>query len=539
MHKLLKRQINKVFGESFELPEHCLPIIELINRTYEQNEEDKTMLERMLEITSDEMRKLYNKQKDESNAAINLADERLRLATIAAHVGVWEMDIPTGTVFWDNITYTLYGLSHNANINAISAWQQCVHPDDQLMAASELKNALRGDKEFDIEYRVIWPDKTIHYLRTKGIVQYDENGNKVKMIGTKWDITERVKAQMSMNREKELSDSMINSLPGIFFLFTKEGKMLKWNNNLCDVTGYTKEEIADMHPLNFFDTDEKEKISVEIGKVLTNGQSDTEANLFTKEKKKIPFFFNSITVNYNGSDCVLGTAINIEERKKAEERLKAKNKDLEEFAYIVSHNLRAPIAKIQGLASLINSNKDEKDIRENLNMLDYIKDEVINLDKIIQEMNLVIRERDYITFKPKTPHQNETYVNVKNVYLIDDDPVVNIISKKIIEKTGFAGKINVHQSAVKVIESLKILCEQNVNDFPELIFLDINMPVMNGWEFLDEFIKLKEEARNRCQIYMLTSSIDPSDMKKSQTYSCVKDFITKPLTKEKLEKLNL
>ena len=63
------------------------------------------------------------------------------------------------------------------------------------------------------------------------------------------------------------------------------------------------------------------------------------------------------------------------------------------------------------------------------------------------------------------------------------------------------------------------------------------MPQMNGWEFLDEFKKFPDAVKRKCKIFMLTSSIDPNDIKKSKTYDVVKNFITKPLTKEKLEML--
>jgi len=218
-----------------------------------------------------------------------------------------------------------------------------------------------------------------------------------------------------------------------------------------------------------------------------------------------------------------------------EENLKAKNKDLEEFAHIVSHNLRAPIAKIQGLTSLINN--DEPDSNDNINLLEYIKDEVINLDKIIKEMNSIIREKEYINFKRIHPEVKPENIKIKNIFLIDDDPIVNIISKKIIEKTEFAEKIEIFTNAGNALKELEEKFKNDINDLPQIVFLDINMPGKNGWDFLDEFEKMCDEIKKNRKVYMLTSSIDPSDVKKSQSYETVKDFIVKPLTKEKLSKL--
>ncbi len=535
MNKLLKRQIRKTIGDNDKLSEDWATLLNLISDTYDECDNDRKLIEHTLEITSEEMILLNNKLRQESKKALDLADERLKHATRSSNVGIWEHDLITNEVIWNETTYSLYGLKSCAELNGAEAWQKYVHPEDQIIANDKMEQAINNGKEFDMEYRVVWPDESVRHLRVKGMTETDLTGKVIKIVGTKWDITEKKIAQDNIKREKDLADSVINSLPGIFFLFTLDGKLLRWNKNLVELTGYTSEEIANMHPLDFFDENEKEHIKNEIGIVLTNGRSDTEAHLLTKNKEKLPYFFNSIKISYEGQDCIIGTTMDIAKRIKVETNLKVKNKDLEEFAYIVSHNLRAPIAKIQGLATLINP--QESASKENLNLLNYIKDEVVNLDVIIKEMNSIIREKDYINFNVSVMRSEKSSLKVKNIYLIDDDAIVNIISKKTFEKSGIDAKLNVHQNAIKALEELKILSEIDMNNFPEMIFLDINMPEMNGWEFLDGFENFTAEVKKNCSVYMLTSSIDPSDIKRSYTYKTVKDFISKPLTKDKLKKL--
>ena len=127
---------------------------------------------------------------------------------------------------------------------------------------------------------------------------------------------------------------------------------------------------------------------------------------------------------------------------------------------------------------------------------------------------------------------------VKNVVLIDDDNIFNFINKKIISMTDFAEDVSSYSNAVRAIEDLWRISNTGEKSFPDVIFLDINMPVMDGWEFLDEFEKLPIAARKDCIIYMLTSSIDPSDIEKARSYKSVKNFISKPLSEEILMTLS-
>lgn len=136
------------------------------------------------------------------------------------------------------------------------------------------------------------------------------------------DITEKKAVENTIILEKELSESIINSLPGIFYLFDDTGKFLRWNTNFETISGYSAAEIAAMHPVDFFDEDEKSLIAEKIKEVFTNGAAEVEARFVTKSKQKIPFYFNGKMVHFEGKLSLTGTGIDISERKKYESRLK-------------------------------------------------------------------------------------------------------------------------------------------------------------------------------------------------------------------------
>lgn len=121
------------------------------------------------------------------------------------------------------------------------------------------------------------------------------------------------------------------------------------------------------------------------------------------------------------------------------------------------------------------------------------------------------------------------------IMAVDDDPITLMLFKKVVQKASFAGKIINAINGEEAIAYFNTI--NNEETKPQLIFLDLNMPVMGGWEFLDLFNNSKYYYLNNTKIIILTSTIDPEDIKKSKTYPNVIEFISKPITVEMLDYL--
>lgn len=120
------------------------------------------------------------------------------------------------------------------------------------------------------------------------------------------------------------------------------------------------------------------------------------------------------------------------------------------------------------------------------------------------------------------------------IMLVDDDKNDNFFHEREIKKTNIETIVIVEESGTGALKYLKSMIDKKKIE-PALIFLDINMPGMSGWEFLEEYKNLDKEIQSKVMIIMLTTSDRPENIERAKSNEFVSDYITKPLTKEKME----
>lgn len=235
---------------------------------------------------------------------------------------------------------------------------------------------------------------------------------------------ERRRAEAQAHQEANFSSTMIESMPGILYFYNEQGKFLRWNRNFEVVSGYSGEEIAQMHPLNFFADQDKRPLEERIAEVFAQGESFIEAQFLAKDGKEKPYFFTGRHVDFDGMRCLVGVGIDISERKavelalmKTEKKLLELNEGLElkvaerteelqqalvraeaadrlksAFLATMSHELRTPMNSIigftgillQGLAGPLNEEQTKQMgmVRGSARHLLELINDVLDLSKI-------------------------------------------------------------------------------------------------------------------------------------------------------------
>lgn len=196
---------------------------------------------------------------------------------------------------------------------------------------------------------------------------------------------------------------------------------------------------------------------------------------------------------------------------------------LDEYSYLASHDLRAPITNILSLSSLMNfPDMETFDTGKITELLKDINYQAEKLDDIIKMLNRLVNQgetaNEFIAENTKT--------DSKHIMLVDDDSLTNKLHHMIITKNNKNKKVVQFDNPVLALDYL------NENK-PDLILLDLNMPEIDGWAFLS----LLEERNIEVDVVIISSTIDPADKARAQSYRMVKDFVTKPLTYEKIKHL--
>ena len=217
----------------------------------------------------------------------------------------------------------------------------------------------------ELRERRTFSAESTHRAKDGHLIPVEIRANYIEFDGREYncvyarDITARKRDEALILLERDFSKAVLDSLPGIFYLFDRMGKFLRWNTNFEEITGYSAEEIGRMHPLDLFAGADKALVQERITEVFVKGASEVEAELVTKSGKKKTYYFTGHAFHGKEEPCLIGTGIDISERKKLEEQLR-KSQKMEAMGLLaggIAHDFNNLLTGILGYANLLSINE--------------------------------------------------------------------------------------------------------------------------------------------------------------------------------------
>ncbi len=269
-------------------------------------------------------------------------------------------------------------------------------PEEVHATVRETIGSLTATEQVQVaEHQVFAADGEVRWQRwiNRAILDPDDRLVAGQAIGE--DITERKRAEEKLRREKEMSDNIINSLPGLFYILDEE-RFVRWNERWESVTGYSAEELAGMYGTDFFEGAAKELISQRMQVVFRDGSADAEAEITTKDGRRIPYYLTGLRTMLDGKPHLVGLGIDITARKQVEAELASARDQAEaatraksEFLANMSHEIRTPMTAILGFSDVLLESTGDQDqleaattIKQNGEYLIGIINDILDLSKI-------------------------------------------------------------------------------------------------------------------------------------------------------------
>ncbi|MCC6759201.1 MAG: CHASE domain-containing protein [Candidatus Omnitrophica bacterium] len=387
----------------------AISIAQEMTRDLRQRTEENEGIRMQLELT------LADVQAEQ--AISRVLSERIELATKSAKMGVWEWDISKNTLIWDEQMYKIYVVKKEVPIVSVEQWEKMVHPKDRAQIEKEHTLALKAERDLDTEFRVVWPDGAVHYLKARSSVQRDSAGNPLRMIGVNWDTTERRQAeQLSRDQKYALDQSSSVAITDV------QGNIIYTNDKFCEISKYSREELIGKNHRIIKSDEHSDEFFRQMWRTITQGQ--VWKGEVKNRAKDGSFYWVDVTIipflnDENKPYQYMAIRFDITSRKTAEFQLQESQRELMEatevkskFVSIVSHELRTPMAAIkEGISLVIDgslgklSEKQEQFLgltKRNVerlsrlinNVLDFQKmqSNTLGMDFSAQDLNEIIRE---------------------------------------------------------------------------------------------------------------------------------------------------
>ncbi len=308
----------------------------------------------------------------------------MNFALAAGSVGTYVWDLKTGKIHWTKVQESLYGIQEFTFKGTLEDWMSFIHPEDVAETRKAIENAIEKQKELSTEFRIYWPDRSLHWILSRASTTYDSDGKPVEMSGVNIDISERKFQEQLVQENEERFKALVQNSFDVITVFNYDGTITYQSDSIERVLGY---DAKDRLGQNLFEDslvhpDDRETEKRLFEKCIEKPYRYIQGEFRMKHKEGNYRIMEVGCINLLQNSSIHGIIKNyrdITERKEIE-------KQKEEFIGVASHELKTPVTSIKAYAQILHESLLEKKDNDSADLLLRMDSQIDRLTSLIRDL---------------------------------------------------------------------------------------------------------------------------------------------------------